>query len=48
MVGKFYDSETVFDGDALGQTIKINGTKFTIIGVVEGHSDDPSDESLGR
>lgn len=47
VVGKFYDSETVFDGDALGQTIKINGTKFTIIGVVEGHSDDPSDEYLG-
>ena len=47
VVGKFYDSETVFDGDALGQTLKINGTKYTIIGVVEAHSDDASDEDLG-
>ena len=47
VVGKFYDSETVFDGDALGKPLKINGTKYTIIGVVEAHSDDASDEDLG-
>ena len=44
VVGAFYDSVTVFDGEAVGSTIKLNGNKYRIVGVVEAQSDDPSDE----
>ncbi len=44
VVGAFYNSETVFDGNAIGSMIKINGIKYTIVGVVEAIGDDPADE----
>lgn len=42
VVGAFYDY--LYDGEAVGSYIKINGDKYTIIGVVE-ETDDKTDES---
>ena len=44
VVGAYYNSTEVFGGDALGQTIKINGNVFTVVGVLENQSDDWEDE----
>lgn len=41
VVGAFYDY--LYDDDILGQTIKINGDKYTVIGVIE-ETDDRTDE----
>ena len=45
VVGAFYDF-TVYNGDSLGQTIKINGNNYKIIGVVE-EQDDKTNKSGG-
>lgn len=42
VVGAFYDY--LYDGEAVGKYIKINGDKYTIIGVVE-ELDDKTDET---
>ena len=41
VVGAFYDYlyEDVYDNGILGQTIKINGDKYTVVGVVEEQED---------
>ena len=44
VVGAFYDY--LYDGEAVGNYIKINGDKYTIIGVVE-ELDDKTDETGG-
>ena len=43
VVGAFYDF-TVYSGESVGQTIKINGDNYKIIGVVE-EQDDKTDET---
>lgn len=45
VVGAYYNSSEAFDGNALGQSIKINGQKFNIVGVVENQSDDWESDS---
>ena len=45
VVGAFYDY-TVFNGNAVGQNIKINGENYRIIGAVE-EQDDKTDETGG-
>ena len=42
-VGAYLDSAEVYDGDAVGSTIKINGDVYTIIGVCDEISDATSD-----
>lgn len=44
VVGAFYDY--LFDGEAVGNYIKINGDKYMIVGVVE-ETDDKTDDSGG-
>lgn len=39
VVGSYYQSEEVFAGNALGQTIKINGEMYNIVGIVEEIAD---------
>lgn len=39
VVGSYYQSDEVFGGDAVGQTLKINGEIYTIVGVIEEISD---------
>ena len=45
VVGAYYNSTEAFNGQALGNTIKLNGYVFTIIGVLENQSDDWEDDS---
>jgi ABC-type antimicrobial peptide transport system, permease component len=42
VVGAYYASE-VFEGDALGEKIKINGNLYTVVGVIK-ETDDATDE----
>ena len=42
-VGAYFDSAEVYDGKALGNTIRINGDVYTIIGVCDEISDATSD-----
>ncbi len=44
VVGAYYNSTEAFDGEALGQTIKINGYNFTVVGVLENQTDEWDDE----
>ena len=45
VVGAYYNGKEAFNGEALGNTIKLNGYVFTIIGVLENQSDDWEDDS---
>ncbi len=45
VVGAYYNSTEAFDGEALGNTLKINGYDFRIVGVIENQSDDWEDDS---
>lgn len=44
VVGAYYNSTEAFDGEALGQTVKINGYNFTVVGVLENQTDEWDDE----
>lgn len=44
VVGAYYNSMEAFDGDALGNTVRINGYDFTVVGVIENQTDDWEDE----
>ncbi len=39
VVGAYYNSEDMFDGEAIGNYLKINGNKYTIVGVIDEISD---------
>ncbi len=47
VVGAYYNSAEAFDGNALGNTLRINGYQFTVVGVVDRQSDDWEDEDSG-